>query len=133
MACTLRGVALAVTRLHCSIGLVMQPIGWVLQHRSWWDHPPAWARWAQPGDRKFTRRLMVGCVLVGAIAAFAQPFGFVIAGPMWLGMTIALGLFPTRRRLLLAVLASPVPMWPWWPMILFDSDWVPWSVSGGSI
>ena len=130
MACTLRGVALAVTRLHRGVRSVMQPIDWVLRRRAWWDHPPAWARWAQPGDRKFTRRLLLACTVIGLGGGALPPLSVGTIGPCWLGMLIAIALFPTRRRVMILFIIVPSLLWPYFPQLLFESDWVPWSSTG---
>ena len=90
------------------------------------DEPPRWARWAQPGDRRFTGRLLVACGVVGIGGMYVYPIGFPLAGPVWIGLMLAVAMFPTRRRLLIALLLAAAALWSLYPRLFFDSDWLPW-------
>ena len=101
----------------------------VLRHRDWWGDPPAWAHWARPGDRKFTGRLMAGCAVIGIGGAVLFPYSFPIIGASWIGLLVALALFPTRSRMVLVILFAAAMLWPFYPSFLFGRECVPWPVT----
>ena len=113
-------------RLHRILSNVAYPIVWVWQHRSWWGDPPVRARWARPGDRKFTGRLMAGCAVIGIGGAVLYPYSFPIIGACWIGLLVALALFPTRSRMVLVILFAAAMLWPFYPSFFFGRECVPW-------
>ena len=121
-----QGLCRPMRNMHQMLIVVVRPFTWAAQRRDWWDASPAWARWAQPGDRRFTGRLLAACGAVGIVGMYVYPIGFPLAGPVWIGLTLAVAMFPTRRRLLLALLLGAAAMWPLYPRLFSDSDWLPW-------
>ncbi len=112
------------------LATITRPVVWAVQYRGWWDDPLAFAHWAAPGDRTFTRRLLLACTVIGLGGGALPPLSVGTIGPCWLGMLIAIALFPTRRRVMILFIIVPSLLWPYFPQLLFESDWVPWSSTG---
>ena len=96
----------------------------------WTGDPPGWVGWAQPGDVRFTRRLILGCAAIGICGGLLFPYTFVIIAAAWVGLLVGMLRYPTPRRLMIVMVLGCTALWPWLPLLISGSDGRPWLTSG---
>lgn len=87
--------------------------------------PLSGAETRQESDRKFSGCLLWGCGLMGIVGSYVYPLMFGPLEASWVGLIVAVLLFPTRRRFLLALLLGALTMWRWYIWLLFGDHWRP--------
>ena len=112
--------------MHQVLTFVVRPFTWAAQRRDWWDELPAFARWAKEEDRRFAGSLMFGCAVIGIGGAVMFPYSPAIVGASWFGMLFAFGLFPTKRRGVLAVVLALACLWPLFPHLFLGRECLVW-------
>jgi len=60
------------------------------------------------------------------LGAWINPLLFGAVNASWIGLLLGWFLYRTTRRWFIIVLCGLLTIWPYYPFLLFDSDWSPW-------